>query len=122
MRHIIDALLVGAVTAALAMAQGAPAGGFDSQRGGSSGALQIGLRINVDSDWISFKGTWSSVPALRTAGATTEGREITIGAVPNVVGRTHKGAALVRALRTTVTCVAKHIANYQRNGQRSEGK
>ena len=62
------------------------------------------------------------VPAVRDAETGGEVHELTIGAVPNVLGRARKGAALVRAIRTTTVCVAKHLLQDQFEANRPEGK
>jgi hypothetical protein len=122
MRHIIDALIVGAVIAVLALPPGAPVGGFDSQHGGAAGSIQIGLRIQVDPDWILLNGTWSVAPAVKNAHDNVGRHELNIGAVPNLVGRARKGAAVVRAIRTATVCVAKQVLSSHHGDGRSEGK
>jgi hypothetical protein len=122
MRHIIDALIVGTIAAVLALPMGAPAGGSGNQRGKSSSSVQIGLDVRVDSDWISLNGTWSVLPAVGDEEKKGVTHELTIGAVPNMAGRARKGAALVRAIRTTAICVAKHVLKDQLEINRPEGK
>ena len=122
MRHIIDALIVGTVAAVLALPSGAPAGGSGNQQRTSSHSLEIGLGVHVDSDWISLKGTWSVIPAVRDDDAERVTHELTISAVPNMLSRARRGAALFRAIRTTTVCVAKHVFKDQLEINRSEGK
>ena len=66
-----------------------------------------------------IRTTPHAVPKVEGAGET---HEITIGAVPNLAGRARKGAALVRVLRTTTICVAKHLLTDQFQNGRPEGK
>ncbi len=122
MRHIIDALIVGTVVAALALPGRAPAGGSGDQQRKSSPSVQIGLGVRVDSDWISLKGTWSVLPAVRDEGTKGVTHELTISTIPNIAGRARKGAALIRAIRTTTICVAKHLLKDQLEINRPEGK
>lgn len=122
MRHIIDALIIGTIAAVMALPTGAPAGGSGDQQGKSSPSVQIGLGVRVDSEWISLNGMWSVSPAVRDAETQGVTHELTIGAVPNIAGRARKGAALVRAIRTTTICVAKHLLKDQLEINRPEGK
>jgi len=122
MRHILDPLIVGSVVAVMALATGVPAGGSGNQHEGTGRSLKIGLGVRVDSDWISLSGTWSVSPSASDAGSSGVARELTIGSVPNMAGRARKGAALIRALRTTTLCVAKHIMTDQLEINRPEGK
>ena len=122
MRHILDTLIVGTIVAMMALPAGAPAGGSGNQHEDSSRSLQVGLGVRVDSDWISVNGTWSVSPAARDAEGSGETHEFTIGAVPNVASQARKSVALVRALRVTTLCVAKHLLMDQFQYGRPEGK
>jgi len=107
MRHIIDSLIVGAVVAVMALPMGTPAGGSGKRQGKQDSAVNIGVGIQIDSDWISLKTSWSIVPASEAS--DTEGNlyELRIGVLPNFVGRADKGVAIARALHTTAVCAAK---------------
>jgi hypothetical protein len=119
---MIDTLIVGVIVAAMALPTGAPAGGSDDRQAQSSPSLQIGLGVVVDSDWISLKGTWSVLPAPRDDDANGVTYELTIGSVPNIPSRVRKGVALVRAIRTTTVCVARHLLQDQLDSNRPQGK
>jgi len=122
MRQLLDTLIVGTVVAVMALPAGTPAGGSGNQREETGRSLRIGLGVRVDSDWISLCGTWSVSPSAREVGSSGVARELTIGSVPNMAGRVRKGAALIRALRTTTLCVAKHLLTDQLEINRPEGK
>lgn len=110
MRNIIDTLIAGTIVAMLVLPAGAPSSGSDSQQAASSRSLKLGIGVDIDSDWIRLNGSWSVVSAtVREEGSNGRVHELPIGAVPNLLGRAKKGAALVRAIRTTTLCVVKHF-------------
>jgi hypothetical protein len=121
MRQLLDALIIGAVVAVVALWAGSSAGGSDSQKGDAPSTIQVGLGVRVDSDWISLNGTWSVGPGVREAGTEAVTHRLTIGTVPNLAGRARKCAAFVRAIRTTAVCVAKQIWKDRLESDRPEG-
>lgn len=109
MRNTIEALILGVMIAVVVWPGGAPADGAADRDGEETRSLNVGLDIQVDDDWISLNGTWST-NRRDTSGrieAAGQKHKIRIGAFPNVVQRAREGIVLFRALRTTTVCVAK---------------
>jgi hypothetical protein len=122
MRNIIDTLIAGTIVAMLVLPAGAPASGSDNQQAASSRSLKLGLGVEIDSDWIRLNGSWSVVSAtVRDEGSNRRVHELPIGAVPNLLGRAKKGAALVRTIRTTTLCVVKHFVENRQDTVSNKG-
>lgn len=122
MRNIIDTLIAGTIVAMLVLPAGAPASGSDNQQAASSRSLNLGIGVEIDSDWIRLNGSWSVVStAVRDEGSNGRVHELPIGAVPNMLGRAKKGAALVRAIRTTTLCVVKYFVDNRQDTVSNKG-
>ena len=122
MRNVIDTLIFGTIIAMLVLPAGAPAGGSDNQQAASSRSVKLGLGLVIDSDWIRLNGTWSVMhTAVRDEGTNGRVHELPIGAVPNMLGRAKKGAALIRAIRTTTLCVVKHFVEIRQDTVSNKG-
>ncbi len=122
MRNVIDTLIFGTIIAMLVLPAGAPASGSDNQQAASSRSVKLGLGVVIDSDWIRLTGTWSVVhTAVRDEGTNGRVHELPIGAVPNMFGRAKKGAALIRAIRTTTLCVVKHFVEIRQDAVSNKG-
>lgn len=76
---------------------------------GSDAALQIGLDIQFDADWVFFSGVLSLKARDDRAGNAPQKvvGEVRLGGLPNLIEGARRGITLVRAVRTTTLCLVR---------------